>query len=236
MWRYAMTLIPLLAALCAGAACGQGERPEELLLRSGGVLRFVVKEPARADQSAPVPVLVALAPGKQSEEMAKIAFDRYYSALVAKGWVVVSPLARTDSTLLDDANSPLGELLDEVARRYTVEGGKVHLAGVSNGGRAAFRLALAAGKDKVASLLVLPGFAPSTEDTSRLGELAGVRVRMIVGENDSADWIDASRATLKALRDADVDASLVVRQGEGHVVKTTPEEIAAMMESFRPPP
>ena len=226
-------LVALLASL-APAAFAQDAAPEELLLRSGGVLRFRVHQPAALPASAPAPVLIALAPGKQTADMATVAFDRYFKQLPESGWVVVTPFARGDTPLLDDANGALLELADELARRYTLEDGKLHIAGVSNGGRAAFRLALTAGAARVASLVVLPGFVPTEEEAARLGELTGVRVRMFVGEKDSPDWIDASRATLKNLRDKQVDATLSIRDGEGHVLKLSTQDIATMMQAFRP--
>jgi pimeloyl-ACP methyl ester carboxylesterase len=225
-------LFPLL--FLAPSALAQDAAPEELLLRSGGVLRFRIHQPATLPASAPTPVLIALAPGKQTADMATVAFDRYFKQLPDAGWVVVTPFARGEIPLLDDANGALLELADELARRYTLEDGKLHIAGVSNGGRAAFRLALTAGAARVASLSVLPGFVPTDEEATRLGELKGVRVRMFVGESDAADWIDASRASLKNLRDKQVDATLTVRDAEGHVLKLSPQEIATMMQAFRP--
>lgn len=205
--------------------------PEELLLRSGGVLRFLVNAPQELPADQPVPVLIAVPPGKGGEGVAKVAFERYWSPLVRERWVVISPLARGETPLLEDAQGPLSELIDEVLRRYRVEGGHVHVAGASSGGVAAFRLAIADAA-RVASLVTLPGFA-DPGDAEELSRLRGVRVRMAVGSEDAQEWIEASSRTVERLRATGCDASLVIRQGEGHLLAIQHEEISALFASLR---
>jgi poly(3-hydroxybutyrate) depolymerase len=75
-------------------------------------------------------------------------------------------------------------LLDEVSKSVEFEGGKVHLAGVSNGGLSAYRV-ITEYPPGFLSLTVLPGIPPDERAFDALGPLKGIPVAAFVGAKDS---------------------------------------------------
>jgi pimeloyl-ACP methyl ester carboxylesterase len=182
-----------------------------------GTMKYALVVPADFDPEKTYPVLIALPPGEQDPAMVEAGLGLYWEAEAGKrGWVVVSPAAPGVS-FVEGGERIFGRLLDDVAQRVKVEGGVFHVAGVSNGGRAAFRIAAIYGA-RVASLTVLPGYAEKS-DVEQLGVRKGPAVTMHVGAKDEA-WLKRSEQTRDALIAAGVEVSLNVVPGQEHVIKS----------------
>ncbi len=196
-------------------------------------LRYAVVTPEGFDKDRAHPVVVALPPGAMDEAMVEVGLRTYWEGEARRrGFVVVSPCAPRGYSLADDPAGLLVALVRELESTMRVEGGKVHVAGVSNGGRAAFRFATRE-PTLVASLVVLPGYASPANDAAPIASLAGVPVSMFVGELDRA-WVREGERTLEGLRAAGVDATLEVLPGQGHVLTIPGERLFAIMDASRP--
>lgn len=211
----------LLLASLGGAPAGAQETPATRWRMLEGVpepaLRYALLLPEDFDAAREWPVLLALPPGGQDEDMVEKGLELYFEGEARKrGWVVVSPAAPEGTSFVGGAEARLPALIDAVAREVHPEGGKFHLAGVSNGGRAAFRAATL-DPARFLSLTVLPG-APTEEDRARLDRLAGLPIALFVGAEDE-DWREAAFEAAEALEAAGAkDVELEVREGEGHVL------------------
>ena len=191
---------------------------EYLEFEAGGgrVLRYARVLPKDFQASESYPVLLALPPGGQDQDMVEAGLDRYWGEYAAaKGWVVISPIAPAGELFFTGAESLLEPLVDQLQQSYHMEGGLLHLAGVSNGGRSAFRLA-GLHPESFQSLTSLPGFPPSAEDQARLVALHDLTITMYAGGDDSR-WAQATRATAKRLAELGADVSFTIFPGEGHV-------------------
>src|SRR5260370_30278556 len=110
------------------------------LSHHGQVLEYALILPDRFDKTISYPVLLALPPGDQSKPLVMAGLHLYWEAQAKKrGWVVISPAAPEGTNFYSGAESELTNLLDEVSKSVVFEGGKVHLAGVSNDGLSAYR-------------------------------------------------------------------------------------------------
>jgi poly(3-hydroxybutyrate) depolymerase len=59
-----------------------------------------------------------------------------------RGFIVVSPVAPTNNLFFErGADDIFPEFVDQILRDYKIEGGKLHIAGASNGGLSAFHIA-----------------------------------------------------------------------------------------------
>ena len=213
-------LPPIVALLVLFAllqpATSQVARWEELNVGEGRSLRCAIVLPDDYDPAKTYPVLLALPPGPQTEAMVNAGLTRYWGEQAKKaGWIVVSPVAPSGKTFFGGAESDIDGLCVRIRERFRVGGGRMHLAGGSNGGRSAFRVATRLPYE-FASLVVLPGFAASDEDRARLPRLKRTRVRMFVG-GDDARWLEQGKKTLALLKKHGIDASMKVLPGEGHV-------------------
>jgi len=215
----------------------QAAQYETLALRDGASLEYAIVRPADFDPEQAYPVLLALPPGRQDRAMVEAGLARYWGDQAAEaGWVVVSPIAKEGTSFFSGAEQQLPELLDEIRKTIRVEGGRLYLAGGSNGGRSAFKVALA-WPHEFRCLLALPGFADEA-DHARLGRLIDLDVRLYTGGEDKR-WIDRVLATAKAMGAADVRVSYRVLPGEGHVPPSLDggvvmEELELIRQAARP--
>lgn len=227
-------VIIALFADCGGQARGQEKQRvnevewkfvEATAVRSG--LEYGLARPRDFDREKEYPVVVALAPGEMTREMAERAYEMYWKSEAGRrGWVVVlAAMPRMAPGIEKNVSveqrrmelSVVERAMDLAAQEVLVRGGRFHLAGVSNGGRAALRVAMARAWD-VSSVTALPGYLEDA-DLAQASRLRGVRVNLFVGEKD-AFWLEKSRATQRALVGADVRTSFQAMEGEEHVIKS----------------
>jgi hypothetical protein len=181
-----------------------------LKLKAGADLPFSVDLPVNYDPSRAYPVLIAPGAGKK--------LDGNWGGLFwgedtsQRGWIAVE----TPAFLLTQPISALTELLDEIARRYRVEGGRFHIACYGPSSGPAFGLAMAV-PERIKSITAAPGF-PVTDNDEDLKKLVPVTVSLIVGEND-AIWRQESTRAHARLKAAGVPVTLEVVPGANHLLQ-----------------
>ncbi len=212
------TLIAALTLPQAGAAV-QDRRFLEAELAGGGRLTYTLLLPSHGDPNAAHPTLLLLAGGTQNESMVDAAMAAFVDdEAMRRGWIVVAPVAPRGGKLLHEGHeAAVLALLDLIESRYRVESGKFHIAGVSNGGKTGFRLALMRPAGFV-SLVGLPAFPPERSDFDQLERLRSLPVTLFAGERD--DWVEASRATCARLKELGGQATLRVVAGDGHQLRS----------------
>lgn len=202
---------------------------------AGATLRYAVQLPDGFDAEVPAPVLLGLPPGAQDEGMVEFCLRNYWGAEARRlGWVVVAPRARDGRSFAGEGWVDLLPLLDEIDRAFRVEGGRPHLAGVSNGGLGAFRLAIER-PARVASLVGLPGMPARPDEFARLDALTLLPVALFVGGDDEAWRSGAERTRERLVALAAPAPSLTVVEGEGHVPASLAGGAAVFerLEAFR---
>ncbi len=231
----AMPPLPLIAAFMILARVALGAEParewRQLPQPSPQPrLEYAVVRPEGFDAARAYPVLLALPPGAQDRAMVDSALDLYFAREgAASGWIVVCPAAPGAQNFADRGHEALPALVESLRKEFRVEG--VHLAGVSNGGRGAFRAA-ARRPDLYASLTLLPGAPPAAED---LDALAGVRtlpVWMLVGELDPS-WLQDAKAAHERLKSLHQFVRLDVLPNQEHRLEITPQRLLSVLESQR---
>ena len=232
MIRFIIALGLVLTACSNGAtppsstAEGQREPPMDiepgvLDLRSatmsdGTVIEYGLILPAGFDSSGEYPVLLALPPGGQDIDLAmSVASTTYLPEALARGWVVITPAAPGGSLFFQGSERYIDELLASVDW-VQAEGDRVHISGISNGGRSAFAVA-ALDPDRYASMVVFPGYPDSPDDPTALEKFSEIPISMFVGGDDPG-WIAPMTATRDTLEDLGASVSLEIREAEGHVM------------------
>ena len=217
MIRSKHRLVALLIALGLSATV-RAETTWHTLPHAGGELEFALVRPA-ARFTGPRPALLALPPGNQDRQMVEAGLRRYWGEqATGRGWIVVSPVAPEGSSFWSGAESVIPKLLDHVLATEDVDGDRFHIAGASNGGRSAFRIA-GLHPERFRSVTVLPGFPPNPEDDDRLPGLVLLPIAMFVGGADER-WVTETNATAEQLRKLDADVTVTVLEGEGHVPRS----------------
>ena len=203
--------------------------------RAKTVIEYAVVEPAGFDPSKIYPALLALPPGGQDRATTEAVLSRVWvDEARSRGWVVISPVAPHDVLFFNGSEVFIPPLLDRLQKRYRVEGGKWQLAGVSNGGVSAFRVAVLS-PSRFASITVFPGFANNHDVQAKLGSLKSIPVTMFVGGDDRG-WVTATQETAARLRAAGGTATVEVRPGEGHIMASlTGAQLFDVVVRARPP-
>lgn len=196
----------------------------------GPALRYLLLQPP--DTSKPGPLLLALPPGGQDEQMARAGQEKYWDELAKAGWTVLCPAAPPGRRFDASNDDALLALASDVAARVHPEHNALHLAGVSNGGISAVRLAVDH-PDRFASLTLLPGAADTNFKPARLKALAKLPTLLFVGEKDADYWHAGSKAIVAAITGQGGAATLRVMPGQGHVIDFGPGELVAAFEAQR---
>ncbi|MFM9957232.1 MAG: nuclear transport factor 2 family protein [Phycisphaerales bacterium] len=235
----AVSALALLSVFAGAGVFTSSAHGAELrtLTNDGRQLDYLLVLPAGFDSARAYPVLLALPPGNQTRELAQTALDRYWEAeATTRGWVVIAPIAHNQRSFHSGLERAVPFLLDEVQRSVVFEGGKAHLAGVSNGGKSAFRIATEY-PDRFQSLTVLPGFPPDDRATLGLRSLNKLPggVAMYVGDADSK-WITPMRETKQRLEAYGIPATLELWPASEHVVNIKSVELFDMLETKRARP
>jgi predicted peptidase len=200
--------------------------------RNDVVIEYALVLPDNFDETKTYPVLLALPPGDQSKRIVEGQLRVFWEAEAKKrGWVVISPAAPEGTTFYNGAEKELLGLLDEVAKTVRFEGGKVHLAGVSNGGASAYRM-ITEHPERFLSMIVLPGVPPDARALGKLGQLKGISVTAFVGEEDP-DWVRGSRATKQKLDALGIENTLTIVPGQSHAVKVDPIKLFDLLDARR---
>jgi pimeloyl-ACP methyl ester carboxylesterase len=203
------------------------------LTHNGKVLEYALILPDHFNRTTTYPVLLALPPGDQSKQLVMNGLHLYWEPQAKKrGWVVISPAAPEGMIFYTGAENEIPNLLDEVSKSVKFEGNKAHLAGLSNGGRSAYRV-VTEYPELFLSLTVLPGVPPDARAVNALGRIKGIPVAAFVGEQDS-EWVRDSRNTKRKLDALGIENTLVVVPGAGHVIALDSAKLFDLLERRRP--
>jgi pimeloyl-ACP methyl ester carboxylesterase len=211
---------------------GAGLAYQSMILTEGSELEFALLLPEGFNPAQTYPVLFALPPGPQSRDMVEAGLSSYWAPGAAgRDWIVVSPIAPGGRLFFRGAEQLLPEFLETIKEQLPVEGDRFHLAGISNGGISAFRIAIQQ-PELFHSMVVLPGF-PADQDFSKLDRLLGMPVTMYVGELDS-EWVQEMSETQRELERLQVNSTLKIVPGNGHFINgVSGEQIFDILESYR---
>ncbi len=188
----------------------------------GTSFRYALLVPDGFDSSLTYPILLALPPGDQSLKMVEAGLGYWFGG-EQLAWVIISPEAPNGQSFYNGSEKYIPELLDELKAKINFENDTVHLAGISNGGRSIFRLALDY-TDYFSSILAVPGFPPEDSDLDLLARLKDYNIVMYAGENDSF-WVEKMLETEQILKSIGAKVSATIEADQGHVMNTLNTEI-----------
>jgi predicted esterase len=181
---------------------------------------YFVHHPAAGHTSRATIFFVPGGPG--SQDTAQATFELWLSRGDALGdyRVVIPYSAAGDLTVEGDRLVPV---LDEALGCYGSKTDRVHLAGTSNGGRAAFALMLRA-SSRFVSLLGEPGLFPSdASDDVLVAALTGKPVFNGAGQLDDV-WRPLVKSTNDRLVGLGLDSVFVEIPNQSHILDETADQ------------
>ena len=185
--------------------------------KEGVSIRYHVVTPFPYAKDKDYPAILAFPGGRQDNEAVKAAVDDYWGAEARRrGYLVFIPEAPNGYAFYSRGVFLIPELLEHLRAEFKIEGEKMHMAGNSNGGLSAFRIALK-NRSRIKSLTVFPGFPAFTRDFHRLTRLKGIKVNMFVNDVDER-WKDMMDFTHERLKLLGMDVEYKVMRGDGHKI------------------
>lgn len=202
-------------------------RPDFCVGAKRGVLQDLTSTPKgpyfvhHPDESVASPDTIVFVPGGPgSRDTAEATFELWLSRGSTLGnFRVIVPYS-ADGDLTDEG-SRIVPVLDEVLACYGGSAARVHLAGTSNGGRAAFAEMLKS-HDRFITLLGAPGLFQAT-DLQLSNALEGKRVFNGAGALDK-EWGPQVKATHERLVALGLMSVHVELPGEGHILSPTADQ------------
>ena len=165
----------------------------------GTTVRYKVIVPDGYDPEKTYPGIVALGGGAQSMRTVDRTLSRNFrDEAEQRGYIVVGPAAPQGQLFFREAAPLIPGFLDLMLADYKIQDGKLHIAGPSNGGIAAFHLA-AAYPQYFLSVTAFPGYMWERSE-AKLRAISELCVFMYVGEFDRYMWHDEMELEAEFLR------------------------------------
>jgi poly(3-hydroxybutyrate) depolymerase len=212
-----MALLVALAVL-AGASSARAELVERTGRFGGLSLTYKVLLPPGYDPVQTYPAVLVFTGGPQQLRGAENTVNADWRAEAEKrGYIVISPGTPNGSLFFEDADRVFPEFLDAILRDYKVRGGKLHVAGHSNGGLSAFHVA-AKFPRYFLTVTGYPGLFQSESEPSRVNALKPMCLFMHVGDQDPS-WASAMQRQFERLRQQGFNIRYAVEKNQVHRLK-----------------
>lgn len=195
-----------------------GPEFHEFTCADGTVIEYALVLPRNFDETKTYPALLGLSGENQARGSINYCLNNFWGMqAVYHEWIVIAPAAPGgDRYFYGDAYRYIPELLDFVEDRFHIEGGKFHIAGRSNGGTSAFRIATNF-PERFFSVTGFPGYAKPGDDFEGLENLEGMIITMFYGEKDLGPARRQSIRSLRQLKKLGIPSTLKEFAGESHI-------------------
>ena len=206
-----LAVMGVVAALSAPASANVVEKSG----RFGGLdLTYKVVLPPGYDSAKAYPLVLVFTGGSQIARIADgtIAND-WREAAERRGYVVAVPVAPNGQLFFAGGDKVFPEFLDYLKKEYRPPGGKMHVAGHSNGGLSAFHVA-ALYPSYFRTLTGYPGLLDD-KDPRRAAALKPLCIFMHVGDQDSG-WLSAMQDQAESMGRSGYDVTFTVEKNQIH--------------------
>jgi poly(3-hydroxybutyrate) depolymerase len=210
-----LALFVLVLAIARSASADLVEKTG----RFGGLqVTYKVLLPPGFDPARTYPVVLVFTGGPQQLRGAEGTVNTDWRPEAEKrGYVVISPASPDGSLFFEAADRIFPEFLDMIVRDYKVKGGKLHIAGHSNGGLSAFHVAAKHPK-YFATVTGYPGLLDGPGAATRLQALRPMCLFMHVGDQDEG-WRTAMAQQAEALGKQGFKNRFQVEKNQVHRLK-----------------
>ena len=203
-----------LAACLLLSASARGGIVEKTGTFGGLKVTYRVDLPNGYDPARAYPTILAFTGGGQTMDIVEQTLTDWQSEAEKRGYIVISPAAPDGQLFFEGGERIFPAFLDMILHDYKVKGGKLFLAGHSNGGISAFHVAVRYPQYFV-SVTGYPGLLYNEDDLSKLQDLKGLCIFLHVGERDK-DWQKEMRQQSEMFRQAGFKVQFDVEANQVH--------------------
>lgn len=186
---------------------------------AGTTVHYKVILPKGYDSAKAYPAVLAFPGGPQNMDTVEGTVERNWHEQAERlGYIVIVPATPTGQLFFEKGAAKIfPEFLTKLLGDFKIQGGKFHIAGVSNGGLSAFHIA-ASYPEYFWSVTGLPGYLLDA-NKARIAALSKMCVFMYAGEKDT-DWLEVERAQATEFRVQGFVVEFSEEKGQGHVMLT----------------
>ena len=184
---------------------------------AGLKVTYKVVLPNSYDAARPYPAILVFTGGPQTLQMAGNTLETdWRQEAERRGYIMISPGTPNGSLFFEEADRIFPEFLDRILRDYKVTGGKIQIAGHSNGGLSAFHIAVLYPK-YFTTLVGYPGLLDGA-DIARMQAVKPLCIFMHVGELDTG-WNSPMQRQAEAMRKQGFNIHIAVEKNQVHRLK-----------------
>jgi polyhydroxybutyrate depolymerase len=221
-------LCGLAAAVMLAPQSARAEVQEKTKTIGGVTVQYKVVLPDGYDSNRTYPAILGFGGGPQTIRSVDGVLNRNLRTQAEKrGYIVIAPAAPDGQLFFEDGARIIPGFLKAILADYKIQNGKFHVAGVSNGGIAAFHVA-ALYPQYFISITAFPGYMwePSA---AKLEAISKMCVFMYVGENDQYMWHSEMKREAEFLQSKGTVARYTVEKGQPHGIETLANENAGRL-------
>ena len=185
----------------------------------GGVfVHYKLILPNGYDPAKAYPAVLAFAGGPQTMPIVQGTVDNNWRVQAERrGYIVVAPAAPDGDLFFEEGARVFPEFITRLLADFKVDGGKFHIAGMSNGGLSAFHIAAMYPRFFI-SVTGFPGYLLDPTP-ARVKALSGLCINMHAGELDT-DWLDAMKPQADQFRAQGSKVRFTAEPGQAHRIET----------------
>ena len=216
------------AAVMLGSHSLAAEVLDKVQKVAGITVHYKVILPDGYDAARAYPAVLAFPGGSQTMDTVEGTIERNWREQAERlGYIVIVPAAPNGQLFFEDEGAKIfPEFLTKLLGDFKILDKKFHIAGVSNGGLSAFRIA-ASYPQYFWSVTGLPGYLLEATP-ERVRALANLCINMYAGEMDMT-WLEAEKAQAAQFRAQGFTVEFSEERGQGHVMRTLEGPAAARL-------
>jgi poly(3-hydroxybutyrate) depolymerase len=193
----------------------------------GVIVHYKLILPNGYDPAKAYPAVLAFPGGPQTMSIVQATVDRNWRVQAEqRGYIVVVPAAPDGDLFFEEGARVFPKFITGLLADFKVDGGKFHIAGMSNGGLSAFHIA-AMYPQYFLSVTGFPGYLIDPT-AARVRSLAGMCINMHAGELDP-EWLSAMKQQSELLRAQGYKVRFTVEPHQPHRLETLAGDGAARL-------
>jgi poly(3-hydroxybutyrate) depolymerase len=195
---------------------------------AGTTVHYKLILPNGYDSAKAYPAVLAFPGGPQNMDTVEGTVEQNWREPAERlGYIVIVPAAPDGQLFFEDEGAKVfPEFLTKLLGNFKILDNKFHIAGVSNGGLSAFRIA-ASYPQYFWSVTGLPGYLLDATP-ARIRALAKLCINMYSGEMDTS-WLESEKVQAAQFRAQGFTVEFNEEPGQGHVMRTLEGPAAARL-------
>lgn len=177
-------------------------------------IKAFIKLPENFSHNELYPVFMGFSGGEQSMETAKYSADIFFSSKFFNDYISIVPINTNNHNFKDYSSAEMTSLIEEVSKRHNVSNKGWAVAGISNGGKAAYNFVSNNPLlyDKVAT------FPGGLFDNKPLENWAHLKIVLANGKKDGYSWLQESKSSYEKLTSVVKKVEIMVISGQKHIL------------------